>query len=192
MLRFPKAVVKRLRTVTRGGRPSGPWSDNPSRLLQFRPLAGAKPDPSVSPGRAPLHLRFGWWSVLVFGALGLVLETLHGFKVGAYVNGANETRRLMWTLAHAHGSVLGLVHIAFAVSLPALPPMGEAERRTSRALVGASLLLPGGFFLGGVRFYAGDPGIGVAFVPVGAAFLLVAAWTVARAAGRAGRPASSR
>ncbi|OFW27020.1 MAG: hypothetical protein A3H97_09200 [Acidobacteria bacterium RIFCSPLOWO2_02_FULL_65_29] len=119
---------------------------------------------------------------MVFGALGLALETLHGFKVGAYVNGANETRRLMWTLAHAHGALLGLVHIAFAVSLPALPSMGGAERRASRALIGASLLLPGGFFLGGVRFYAGDPGLGVALVPIGAMLLLIAAWTVARAA----------
>jgi len=129
-----------------------------------------------------MHLRFGWWSVFVFGTLGLVLETLHGFKVGAYVDGAHETRRLMWTLAHAHGTLLGLTHIAFAVSLPVLPPMGGAERRASRALVGASVLLPGGFFLGGVQFYAGDPGVGVAFVPVGAALLLLAAWTVARAA----------
>ena len=147
-------------------------------------MAGDKRDPSANVGLSPIHLRFGWWSVFVFGALGLMLETLHGFKVGAYVNGGNETRRLMWTLAHAHGTLLGLVHIAFAVSLPALAPMGGAERRASRALIGASLLLPGGFFLGGVRFYAGDPGVGVALVPVGAALLLVAAWTVARAAGR--------
>ena len=26
-------------------------------------------------------------------------------------------RRLMWTLAHAHGTLLGLVHIAFAVTV---------------------------------------------------------------------------
>jgi hypothetical protein len=117
-------------------------------------------------------------SVFAFAALGATLETLHGFKVRAYLDVSNETRRLMWTLAHAHGTLLGLIHIAFAVSLPWLD--GAHQRLTSRALMAASLLLPGGFFLGGVRFYAGDPGLGVALVPVGAVFLLTATWLVAR------------
>jgi hypothetical protein len=152
------------------------------RLLQFRSLAAEKHPSAAGSELNRLHLRFGWWSVAVFGALGLVLETLHGFKIGAYLDGANETRRLMWTLAHAHGTLLGLVHIAFAVSLPMLPPTGRGQRQASRALVGASVLLPGGFFLGGVRFYAGDPGVGVVLVPIGAVLLLLAAATVAREA----------
>ncbi|HEY8174006.1 MAG TPA: hypothetical protein VIH21_13040, partial [Dehalococcoidia bacterium] len=56
------------------------------------------------------HLRFGWWSLFVFATLGLTLEALHGFKVRAYLDVSNDTRRLMWTLAHAHGTLLGLVH----------------------------------------------------------------------------------
>ncbi len=130
------------------------------------------------------HLLIGWWSVFGFGALGLSLELLHGFKVGAYLDAGNETRRLMWTLAHAHGTLLGLVHIAFAATLGLVSIAADKLRLVSRTLVGASVLLPGGFFLGGVRFYAGDPGIGVALVPAGAALLLVAAWTVARSLGR--------
>jgi hypothetical protein len=131
------------------------------------------------------HLVFGWWSVFGFALLGLVLESLHGFKVGAYLDASNETRRLMWTLAHAHGTLLGLAHVAFALSLPALPALNPSSARlASRALVGASLLLPGGFFLGGLRFYAGDPGLGVALVPVGAVLLLAAVWLIARSAGR--------
>ncbi|NIM42420.1 MAG: hypothetical protein GTN84_14715, partial [Hydrogenophaga sp.] len=31
------------------------------------------------------HLRFGWWSLLVFLCLGAVLESMHGFKVQFYV-----------------------------------------------------------------------------------------------------------
>ena len=27
------------------------------------------------------HLVIGWWSLLIFVALGLVLESMHGFKV---------------------------------------------------------------------------------------------------------------
>jgi hypothetical protein len=122
---------------------------------------------------------FGWWSVFVFATLGLTLEILHGFKVAAYVDVSNETRRLMWTLAHAHGTLLGLIHIGFALTLQSGRPI-RAGPLVSRSLRGASVLLPGGSFLGGVRFYSGDPGIGVALVPVGAALLLLSTWLIAR------------
>jgi hypothetical protein len=127
----------------------------------------------------------GWWTVCVFSGIGLVLELLHGFKVGAYLDVGNETRRLMWTLAHAHGTLLGLVHIAFAATVAAVPGVPpDAQRTAARFLNAATLLLPGGFFLGGIRFYEGDPGVGVALVPVGAALLLLAMFRVARAVGR--------
>src|SRR5882757_6559314 len=63
------------------------------------------------------HLRFGWWTLLIFLTAGLALEALHGLKIGAYLNVSNETRRLMWTLAHAHGTLLGLVHLGFAATI---------------------------------------------------------------------------
>ena len=137
--------------------------------------------PATGPDYARRHLRFGWWSLLVFLAFGLVLETLHGFKVGFYLDVANSTRRLMWTLAHAHGALLGLVHVVLGLSLRAAAE-GTPPRLglLSGALVGASVLLPGGFFLGGVTFYAGDPGVGVALVPVGAVLLLLAVFLAAR------------
>jgi hypothetical protein len=146
------------------------------------------PEP-IEPGEARLHTRrhllIGWWSVFGFGILGLLLELLHGFKIGAYLDAGNETRRLMWTLAHAHGTLLGLVHIAFAATL-GISPIAEGKRRlVSGTLAGASVLLPGGFFLGGVQFYSGDPGIGIAVVPAGAVLLFSAAWTLARAVSRA-------
>jgi hypothetical protein len=112
-----------------------------------------------------------------------VLETLHGFKVGAYLDVSNETRRLMWTLAHAHGTLLGMVHLGFAFTLRHLDVEGSAVRSSSSALMGASLLLPAGFFLAGIRFYAGDPGVGVVLVPIGAALMLYAAVAVARLLG---------
>jgi hypothetical protein len=143
---------------------------SPPDLPDIRALAGRR------------HLLIGWWSIFVFSALGLALETLHGFKVGVYVDVANDTRRLMWTLAHAHGTLLGLVHIAFSTTLPAVPAWDLARQRlASQSLMAATALLPGGFFAAGVQFYAGDPGIGVALVPVGAVLLLLAAWLIARA-----------
>jgi hypothetical protein len=142
-------------------------------------------NPAVSPGRddrptapplqAHRHLRFGWWSLCLFGALGLILESLHGFKVRAYLDVTNDTRRLMWTLAHAHGTLLGLVHLAFAASLALFRLDASRLRLASTSLTFASILLPGGFFLAGIRFYAGDPGLGIVLVPIGAILLLLTA-----------------
>ena len=127
------------------------------------------------------HLRFGWWTLLVFASLGLVLESLSGFKVAAYLDVANETRRLLWRLAHAHGTLLGAINILFALTLRSAPHAPAANvARVSNALVGATVLLPIGFFLGGVVFYSGDPGIGVLLVPIGGVLLLVAIFWIAR------------
>src|SRR2546421_12550625 len=115
------------------------------------------------------HLRIGWWALLLFLTMGLALEVLHAFKVEAYLKVSNETRRLMWTLAHAHGTLLGLVNLAFGftVKSAALDPSALNVRAISSALIAASVLLPGGFFLGGIAFYGGEPGLGVLLGPFG-------------------------
>jgi hypothetical protein len=129
------------------------------------------------------HLRFGWWSLLVFAGLGLTLESFHGFKVPAYLDVANETRRLMWTLAHAHGTLLSLVHVLFGLSVHIVPEMSPRHLQSiSWMLIAASVLLPGGFFLGGAVFYGGDPGFGILLVPVGAVLLMAAVFHLARRA----------
>ena len=134
------------------------------------------------------HLRFGWWSLLVFLSVGFVLELLHGFKAGFYLDVTNETRRLMWTLAHAHGALLGLVHVAWALCLRAFPALEDGNQRVvSLCLMGASVLLPGGFFAGGVQLYGGDPGLGIAAVPAGAACLATAVFLTARATRNLGK-----
>ena len=120
--------------------------------------------------RADRNLRFGWWALLVFLSLGGALETLHGFKIRWYLDVDNEVRRLMFTLAHAHGTLLALVNIAAGLTARMV------ERFTLRpsvsfALIWAAILLPGGFFLGGIVIYDGDPGLGVWLVPIGAALL---------------------
>ena len=122
------------------------------------------------------HLRMGWLSLLVFLSLGLALEALHGLKVQAYLNAMSETRRLMWTLAHAHGTLLALVQLGFAFTVLQVPAW-RARPRTiaSTSLLAAGVLMPGGFFLGGVWVYAGDPGLGILLVPVGGVLLFVAA-----------------
>ena len=131
---------------------------------------------------AQRHLRFGWWSLLVFAAAGLVLESLQGFKIAAYLDVSNETRRLMWRLAHAHGGLLAIVNILFALSLRTQPAATfAAAKQISASLIAATILLPLGFFLGGVVVYGGDPGLGVLLVPIGAALLLLSLFLIARA-----------
>lgn len=126
------------------------------------------------------HLRFGWWTLLVFLTLGLVLEALHGLKIGFYLSVTNETRRLMWTLAHAHGTLLALVNLGFAFTIRLLPEWSARERGlASVCLRAATLLMPAGFFLGGTVIYSGDPGLGIILLPVGGLLLLVSVFLTA-------------
>lgn len=127
------------------------------------------------------HFRFGWSALFVFTVLGLGLELLHGFKVRAYLDVSNETRRLMWTLAHSHGTLLSIVNIVFALMLRGAPGCDSKKVRIgSICLLLATIFLPGGFFLGGLVVYGGDPGLGIVFVPLGAVFLLLTIYFVIR------------
>lgn len=125
------------------------------------------------------HLRVGWWGLLAFLSLGLALEGLHGFKVGAYLDVGNETRRLMWRLAHAHGTLLSIVNLAYAFTVRARP--GAATSLASTGLVVAWALVPLGFFAGGVTVHGGDPGLPVLLVPAGAVALFAGVLSAARA-----------
>jgi hypothetical protein len=122
---------------------------------------------------ADRNLRFGWWSLLFFLCIGAGLETIHGFKIGWYVDVGNETRRLMFTLAHAHGTALALINIAAGLTARSLNGL-DLRRSVSSTLIWATFLLPGGFLLGGIVTYDGDPGLGVWLVPVGALLLFYA------------------
>jgi hypothetical protein len=118
------------------------------------------------------HVRFGWAQLLLFLLLGTVLEAMHGFKVGWYLDAGEETRRLLLTLAHAHGVLLGLVSIVFGTTLSAMPRIPiPAIRMASPLLLTSSILMPTGFLLGGLVTYGGDPGVGVFLVAPGAALL---------------------
>lgn len=121
------------------------------------------------------HLRFGWSSLLCFLCLGLFLETLHGFKVDWYVDDLSTVRRHLWTLAHAHGTLLAVLNLVFGASVSLVPFWPHRSRAiASTCLFAAGILLPAGFFLGGAFFYSGDPGFGILLVPIGAVLLILA------------------
>ena len=144
-------------------------------------------DPQQAEQCARLHLRLGWWLLLVFLSLGAVLEGLHGFKSDWYLNLDHETRRMMWRLAHAHGTLLALLHLGFGFSAHYYfcKVQSRLWQFASPFLTGASLLLPTGFLIGGIVLYEGNPGPGILLVPVGAILLfagvLLAALAVTRA-----------
>lgn len=129
------------------------------------------------------HLRFGWWSLFAFLTLGVVLEALHGFKLGWYLDADVEMRRLMFTLAHAHGTLFALVNIAAGVTLRTVKGF-ELTRPASLALLWGSVLLPIGFLLGGVVIHDGDPGLGVILVPIGALLVVYGVFSAARTLGK--------
>jgi hypothetical protein len=140
------------------------------------------PLPELRRRLARRHHLLGWWGLLLFLTLGIVLETLHGFKVGYYLDPAHRTRRLLWTLAHAHGTLLALIHIAFAVGLTGFGRWTERRLKLASFLLIDAVLLPVGFFLGGVGHTEVDPSAGVLLVPAGALFLFVAVALIAWAA----------
>ena len=126
------------------------------------------------------HLRYGWRALLIFVILGLGLESLHGFKIGWYLDVSQETRRLMLTLAHAHGVLLALVNIGFAATVALAPARRPRWRAAAaRCLLTASIAIPLGFLLGGLFPLSGDPGLGIIFVPLGGLALVVAIGLIA-------------
>lgn len=120
------------------------------------------------------HIRFGWLMLAAFATVGIVLEALHAFKAGWYLEEAYATRRLMFTLGHAHGALLSIVNVLFGVVAAAIGGGPTRLVLASRLLSVATILLPAGFFIGGFGIRGGDPGVGVFLVPFGAACAVAA------------------
>lgn len=140
---------------------------------------------SSSPNSGELarkHFRIGYWALAIFVVLGLALEAMHAFKVGAYLDVENETRRLMWRLAHAHGTLIAIVHIVYALTIRA--HSRAARPIASACLTAALVLIPGGFFAGGIVVHGGDPSPAVLAVPAGFVALAFALVSVARSFSR--------
>src|SRR5262245_18441798 len=86
----------------------------------------------------------------------------------------------MWRLTHTHGTLLSLVHVAFAAGLGRFGSWGERRLQlASFLLTDALVLLPAGFFLGGHGHSEVDPSPGVLLVPVGALLLAAAVGLIA-------------
>jgi len=116
-------------------------------------------------------LKTGYYLLAVSLPFGVTLEALHGFKVRAYLD--SELRRELWRLSHAHGTLLGILCLVFA-ALAERHVDARVRGTVARRLTLGAVLMPLGFFLGGVLNGEGDPSLGVLLVPVGALFLILA------------------
>jgi hypothetical protein len=145
-------------------------------------------DPQLAVLRGALarrHHLFGWICLLIFLSLGGVLEALHAFKIGAYLDLAHKVRREMWTLAHAHGTLLALVHVGFAAGVSTIGQWtGARLKLASFLLLDAAVLIPLGFFLGGIGHSEGDPSAAILLVPLGALALFVGVGLIIHSAWR--------
>lgn len=114
------------------------------------------------------HFAIGWWGLFVAMVGGLVVDALLGLKLGVYLDASNQTRRLMWRLAHAHAAGLSLVHLGLGAYFASVAVRWTTRLRLASSLSVVGLLaMPTGFALGGVQLYGDDPGLGVFLVPVG-------------------------
>ena len=114
----------------------------------------------------PWGLLLGLPGLFFWLLAGLGLETLHAFKQPAYL--LDPVRRLMWTLAHAHGTLLSALALLIAlVVLPRAIHSPRLRRAADRLFAAGAVLLPVGFLLGGAWHPEGDPGPGIFLVPAG-------------------------
>lgn len=123
-----------------------------------------------------LHLLVGWGCLIAFVLLGVALEFMHAYKLGAYLDAHQETRRLLFRLAHAHGALLALLHVALAFTFSYLSDKTDETdlRFVSGASIGALALIPFGFLGAGFFAVDGDSGPAIVAVPIGAVLLLLA------------------
>ena len=150
---------------------------------------GPGTETAVGVSIAQRHMLVGWLGLAVFASLGLALELLHGLKIDFYLDVRNETRRLMWTLAHTHGTLFSFAHIAVALTIRAIVVTDTRSLRlASSALFAAIALMPVGFFLGGIGIHGGDPGLGILLAPLGGGAFIAAAVGMALAVRSAQSP----
>lgn len=106
----------------------------------------------------------GWLSVTIWMSFGLLLESLMAYKSPAYLG--DPQRRELFRLAHAHGSLLGVVLV-----LAAIWARGAGARLSRLAVIAlrfGAAVMPVGFLAAGIWHPESDPGLAIWLVPAGA------------------------
>jgi uncharacterized membrane protein YgdD (TMEM256/DUF423 family) len=121
--------------------------------------------PAETPQPAPVSglLFQAWLSIAVWMSFGLLLESVIGYRVPAYLN--DPVRRELFRLAHTHGALLNIVLLLASLCIDrGLVSPGTIALWSLRIGV---VLMPLGFLLGGIWHFEGEPGIGVWLAPLG-------------------------
>lgn len=117
----------------------------------------------------------GWVSLAFWISFGLLLESLMAYKSPAYLD--DPQRRELFRLAHAHGSVLGMVLI-----IAAIWARGISARLSRLAVVALRLgaaVMPLGFLAAGLWHPESEPGLAIWLVPAGALPLIFSLTSIA-------------
>lgn len=122
----------------------------------------------------------GWTLVAASLAGGILLESFHLVKLPFYLD--VRLRRDLWTLAHAHGTLLGAVAVLFGLSAGRLLPDAATRARAARMVTWGAVLVPLGFLGGGIANAEGDPSLAIVLVPVGGLLALAGLVTLVRGA----------
>lgn len=122
------------------------------------------------------HFVIGWVGLAIAMVGGLLVDLMLGLKLGLYLDVDNQTRRLLWRLAHAHAAGFSLVHLVFAAYLSTQVDRISTPLRAASQLATIGLIaLPAGFALGGAQLYGDDPGLAIFLAPVGGVAMTLAA-----------------
>jgi len=145
---------------------------------ELRQLWKTKLDPVATPPRARrrvvmttgIHHYQAYWVPSEYGRM--LINFPYVFLDGRWVRREAVFLRPPDAARHYQQWNTSCIRCHSVAGEPGLDP--ESNR------LGASVLLPRGFFLGGVVTHAGDPGLGILLVPVGALLLLTAIFLTAR------------
>lgn len=138
-------------------------------------MADDKTNTVEAPNRyAPIAFQ-GWLSLAFWMSFGLLLESLLAYKAPAYLD--DPVRRELFRLAHAHGSLLGVVLVIAATWARGCG--AQLSRLAAGALRFGALIMPLGFMAAGVSHSESDPGLAIWIVPAGALPLIFALFSIA-------------
>ena len=117
----------------------------------------------------------GWLSLAFWMSFGLLLESLMAYKSPAYLD--DPQRRELFRLAHAHGSLLGVVLVIAAIWTNAIG--ARLSRSTVTTLRLGAVIMPFGFLAAGLWHPESDPGLAIWLVPAGALLLIFGVISIA-------------
>ena len=139
-------------------------------------MAERKIDRADEPTRKYGNVAFqGWLSVAFWMSFGLLLESLMAYKSPGYLD--DPQRRELFRLAHAHGSLLGVILVLAAIW--ARGAGAQLSRLAIMALRLGTAVMPLGFLAAGLWHPESDPGLAIWLVPAGALPLIFGLTSIA-------------